>query len=119
MNKVNINEKLSLFNDFWNPKIVGDLNDTHIKLVKLKGEFVWHKHENEDEMFLVIKGKLEIKMRDRNIILTEGEFFVIPKNTDHLPIAEEEVHVLLIEPKNVLNTGNINNERTVSKLEYI
>lgn len=119
MDKINISEKLSLFNDLWSPKIVGDLNDTYIKLVKLKGEFVWHKHENEDEMFLVIKGRLEIKMRDRNIILTEGEFFVIPKNTDHLPIAEEEVHVLLIEPKNTLNTGNINNERTVSNLEHI
>ena len=119
MNKVNFREKLALFTDYWSPKIVGELNDNHLKLAKLKGEFIWHRHEHEDEMFLVIKGKLLIKFRDREIWLEEGEFIVVPKGVEHLPIAEEEVHVLLMEPKSTLNTGNLKNERTVAELEWI
>jgi mannose-6-phosphate isomerase-like protein (cupin superfamily) len=117
--KVNLADKLSLFYDYWSPKIVGELNDSHVKLVKLKGEFTWHHHENEDELFLVIKGKLLIKLRDRDISLEAGEFAIIPKGVEHLPIAEEEAHVLLIEPKSTLNTGNVQNERTVKLLEEI
>jgi mannose-6-phosphate isomerase-like protein (cupin superfamily) len=119
MNKVNLTKKFSLFKDYWSPKIVGELNDAYVKLVKLKGEFIWHHHENEDELFLVVKGKLLIKLRDRDIWLDEGEFVIIPKGVEHLPIAEEEVHVLLLEPKTTLNTGNVRNERTVAELERI
>ncbi|MBI1743974.1 cupin domain-containing protein [Candidatus Acetothermia bacterium] len=119
MDKVNIAQKFTLFQDHWNPKIVGEVNDSYIKLVKLKGEFVWHHHEHEDELFLVTKGKLLIKLRDRDIWLNEGEFVVIPKGVEHLPIAQEEVHVVLIEPQSTLNTGNLRNERTVANLERI
>ena len=114
--KVNLADKLNLFQDYWSPKIVGEINDSHVKLVKLKGEFTWHHHEHEDELFLVIKGRLLIKLRDRDIWLQEGEFVIIPKGIEHLPVAEEEVHVLLIEPKSTLNTGNVQNERTVTDL---
>ena len=114
--KVNLADKLNLFQDYWSPKIVGELNDSHVKLVKLKGEFTWHHHEHEDELFLVIKGRLLIKLRDRDIWLQEGEFVIIPKGIEHLPVAEEEVHVLLIEPKSTLNTGNVQNEKTVTDL---
>ena len=119
MNKVNLVQKFSLFQDYWSPKIVGELNDSYIKLVKLKGEFVWHHHDTEDELFLVIKGRLLIKLRDRDIYLEEGEFVIIPRGIEHLPIAEEEAQVLLLEPKTTLNTGNIGNERTVVDLERI
>ena len=114
--KVNLTEKLNLFQDYWSPKIVGELNDSHVKVVKLKGEFTWHHHEHEDELFLVIKGRLLIRLRDRDVWLQEGEFVIIPKGIEHLPVAEEEVHVLLIEPKSTLNTGNVQNERTVTDL---
>jgi mannose-6-phosphate isomerase-like protein (cupin superfamily) len=117
--KVNINEKFSLFNEYWNPKIAGEVNDTHVKLAKLKGEFMWHLHEQEDEMFLVVKGKLLIKVREKDIWVNEGEFLIIPKGVEHMPVAEEEVHVLLFEPKSTLNTGNQVNERTVSNLQSI
>lgn len=119
MEKVNINEKLNTFSEHWSPKIVGDINESYVKLVKLKGKFVWHMHENEDEMFLVIKGRLVIKLRTEDIILNEGEFFIIPKATEHMPVAENEVHVMLLEPKTTLNTGNVKNERTVEILEKI
>jgi mannose-6-phosphate isomerase-like protein (cupin superfamily) len=119
MDKVNIQEKFSLFNEYWNPKIAGELNDSYIKLAKLKGEFQWHYHENEDELFLVVKGKLLLKLRDKDIYLNEGEFFVVEKGVEHLPIAEEEAHVIFIEPKSTLNTGNLQSERTVSNLEII
>src|SRR5690242_2476543 len=99
MQKVNLKDKLSLFNDHWSPKIVGDLNDSHVKLAKLKGEFVWHKHDNEDELFFIVKGKLLIKFRDQDVYLEEGEFLIIPKGVEHMPVAEEEVQVMLIEPK--------------------
>ncbi|MFB3153712.1 MAG: cupin domain-containing protein, partial [Candidatus Acidiferrales bacterium] len=104
MDKVNLAEKFSLFADHWSPKIVGELNDSYVKVVKLKGEFVWHQHEKEDEMFLVVKGKLLIRLRDRDLWLQEGEFVIIPKGVEHLPVAEEEAHVLLLEPKTTLNT---------------
>jgi len=119
MNKVNLVQNFSLFQDYWSPKIVGELNDSYVKLVKLKGEFVWHHHEIEDELFLVVKGSLLIKLRDRDISLDEGEFVIIPKGVEHLPIADEEAYVLLLEPKTTLNTGNIGNERTVADLERI
>lgn len=119
MQKVNIKEKLSKFSEHWSPKIVGEISDCYVKVVKIKGEFVWHKHENEDEMFLVIKGTLVIKLRTEDIILEEGEFFIIPKGIEHMPVAENEVHVLLFEPKTTLNTGNVSNERTVEDLEKI
>ena len=119
MEKVNLNQKFSQFQDYWQPKIAGELNDSYIKLVKTKGEFVWHHHETEDELFLVVKGKLLIKLRDRDIWLEEGEFVIIPKGVEHLPIAQKEAHVLLLEPKTTLNTGNIQNERTVSNPQQI
>lgn len=106
MKKVNLSEKLSLLNDFWKPKIVGELNQQVIKLAKLKGEFVWHQHKNEDEMFMVITGSLTIKLRDQTIELNEGEFFIIPSGVEHLPIAKEEVHILLFEPKTTIKTGD-------------
>jgi|SRR6185295_13429575 len=117
--KVSLVEKLSLFSDHWSPKIVGELNDSHVKLVKLKGEFVWHHHETEDELFLVIKGSLLIRLRDRDIKLEEGELVIIPRGVEHLPIASEEAHVLLLEPKTTLNTGNVSSERTVAELQRI
>jgi mannose-6-phosphate isomerase-like protein (cupin superfamily) len=119
METVNLTDKFSLFQEYWSPKIVGELNDSHVKLAKLKGEFAWHHHENEDELFLVVKGRLLIKLRDRDIWLDEGEFTIIPKGVEHLPIANEEVHVLLLEPKSTLNTGNVQNERTVTDLKQI
>jgi mannose-6-phosphate isomerase-like protein (cupin superfamily) len=119
MDKVNLKQKFGLFVDTWNPKIVGELNNNYVKLAKFKGEFVWHKHEDEDEMFLVIKGQLLIKLRDRDVNLSEGEFFIVPKGMEHLPIAQEEVHVVLFEPKSVLNTGDKKNSKTVEKLKWI
>ena len=119
MEKVNLNQKFGLIQDYWSPKIAGEINDSYVKLVKFKGEFVWHHHETEDELFLVVKGKLLIKLRDGDIWLQEGEFVIIPKGIDHLPIADEEAHVILLEPKTTLNTGNTQNERTVTNLEQI
>jgi len=117
--KVNLAQKFGLFQDYWSPKIAGELNDSYIKLGKLKGEFVWHHHEAEDELFLVVKGRLLIKLRDQDIFLEEGEFVIIPRGIEHLPIAEEEAHVLLLEPKSTLNTGNVRDERTLEDLERI
>ncbi len=119
MNKVNLKEKFQHFSEYWSPKIVGELNDSYIKLAKFKGEFIWHKHDNEDELFLVIKGKLLIKLKDKDIHLQAGEFVIIPKGVEHLPIAEEEVHVMLIEPKTTINTGDIENKSTKKELDKI
>lgn len=119
MEKVNIAEKLGLFSEYWSPKIVGELNGQQVKLAKLKGEFVWHKHDNEDELFFVIKGVLKIEFRDRTIVLNENEFLVIPKGTEHRPVAENEVSVMLFEPATTLNTGNIENELTKQNLEKL
>ena len=119
MEKVNLAEKLSQFEEHWNPKIVGQINDAYVKVVKFKGEFVWHHHDLEDEMFLVIKGRFVMKLKDRDIQLNEGEFIVIPRGVEHMPVADEEVEVLLIEPKSTLNTGNLKNERTIEVLQEI
>lgn len=117
--KVNLAEKFSLFDDCWSPKIVGELNDFHVKLAKLEGEFVWHHHDEEDELFLVIKGQLQMRFRDRDVWLEQGEFLIVPRGVEHLPVAREETHVLLFEPKSTLNTGNVRSERTVEDLERI
>ncbi len=119
MDKVNLAQKFSLFQEYWSPKIAGEINDSYVKLVKLKGEFAWHHHETEDELFLVVKGRLLIKLRDQDIFLEQGEFVIIPRGVEHLPIAEEEAHVLLLEPKTTLNTGNVRNERTVENMDWI
>ena len=119
MNSVDLKEKFSLFDEYWKPKIAGELNGRYVKLAKLKGKFVWHQHENEDELFMVIKGSLKIKLREKDIDLNEGQFFIIPRGVVHLPVAEEECHALLFEPKSVLNTGNVKNEKTVEELETI
>ncbi len=113
MDVVNLSQKFSLFHEFWSPRIVGELNDSHVKLAKLKGEFVWHHHEREDEMFLVVAGTLVIKLRDRDLIIHAGEFAIIPHGVEHCPVAEDEVQVLLLEPKSTVNTGEQRNERTV------
>lgn len=119
MNKVNITEKLNLIKDYWKPVIVGELNNQQVRLVKIKGEFVMHNHENEDELFLVIKGLLKIDYGDQIDIIREGEFVIIPRGTNHKPFAETETHLLLFEPETVLNTGNVKNELTISSPEKI
>ncbi len=117
--KVNLNDKFNSFNDFWNPKIVGELNNQFVKVAKFKDEFVMHQHENEDEMFFVIQGKLLMKLDDKTIEINSGEFVIIPRKTNHKPIAIGEVKVLLFEPKSTLNTGNTQNKFTVKKLDEI
>jgi len=115
MEVINLARKFDLFHDHWSPKIVGQVNDAHVKLVKLSGEFVWHHHEREDELFLVVKGRLRIELRDRDLWIGPGEFVVIPHGVEHRPVAEEEVHVLLLEPASTLNTGNVRDHRTVAE----
>jgi len=117
--KVNVADKLSRFDDYWSPKIIGELNDFHVKAVKVKGEFVWHQHETEDELFYVVKGRLVIRLRDGEVVLEPGEFAVIPHGVEHLPVAEEEVHILLLEPKTTVNTGSAEGDRTVRDLERV
>jgi mannose-6-phosphate isomerase-like protein (cupin superfamily) len=117
--KVNLREKLSRISDYWKPGIVGELNGQQVKLVKFQGEFVWHHHDNEDELFLVVKGRFRMEFRDRHVWLEEGEFLVVPRGTEHRPVAEQEVSVLLFEPASTLNTGNIHNERTVAVLQRV
>jgi mannose-6-phosphate isomerase-like protein (cupin superfamily) len=119
MDKVNIAEKLALFSDHWNPRVVGHVNGQHVRLAKFQGEFVWHRHENEDEFFLVIQGSFDMQFRDRVVTIDEGEFIVVPRGVEHCPRAEEEVHVLLFEPAETLNTGGAESERTVRELEEI
>lgn len=114
MEKVNLAEKFRLFDEQWRPRIAAEVNDFHVKLVKVQGEFVWHKHEADDELFLVVKGSLTIRLRDGEVVLGEGELAVVPRGIDHLPVAEEEAHVLILEPKTVVNTGDAGGERTVS-----
>ena len=113
MDKVNLSEKFGLFSEYWSPRIVAELNDSHVKVVKLHGEFVWHHHDHEDELFFVVKGRLLMKFQDRDVWIEEGEMLVVPKGVEHLPVADQEVWVMLIEPKTTLNTGNVQNERTV------
>jgi mannose-6-phosphate isomerase-like protein (cupin superfamily) len=117
--KVNLAEKFTQFDQRWSPRIVGELNDFQVKLAKLEGEFVWHQHDEEDELFLVVKGRLLMKLRDGDLWLEEGEFVIVPRGVEHLPVAPQETHVLLFEPKATLNTGNVRNERTVEDLERI
>lgn len=114
MERVNIAEKLALFAEHWSPKIVGEVNDCAVKLVKFRGDFVWHSHAHEDEMFLVVRGSFVMRFRDRDVPLQEGEFLIVPRGVEHMPSAQNEVCVLLIEPKTTLNTGNVVNERTVA-----
>ncbi len=119
METVNLKDKFSKFSDYCNPRIIGEVNDCAVKAVKLKGEFIWHHHENEDELFLVVKGILRMKFRDHETIVREGEFVVVPHGVEHMPVADEEVHIVLLEPISTLNTGNVVNERTVSELERL
>lgn len=117
--KVNLAEKFGALREHWSPKIAGEVNDSYVKLVKFQGEFVWHKHEDEDEMFLVVAGRITIRFRDGDVALEENEFVVVPKGVEHCPVAEEEAQVLLFEPKTTLNTGDVRNERTREKLDRI
>ena len=117
--KINIDQKLSLFNAHWNPRIIGELNKQHVKLAKIKGEFIWHKHDKEDEMFLVLKGTLKIEFRDRIETIHENEIIIVPKGVEHRPIAEEEVAIMHFEPATTINTGDLDNERTRKNLESL
>jgi len=119
MEKINLAEKLSLFDEHWTPKIIADINDFQVKLSKLKGEFVWHKHDTEDDFFLVLKGTLTMRFRDRDVVLREGESIVVPHGVEHLPAAEEEVHVLFIEKAGTRNTGDAGGARTIAEPERI
>jgi mannose-6-phosphate isomerase-like protein (cupin superfamily) len=119
MEKVNLKEKFSLFKEFWTPKIAGELNGQYIKLAKTQGEFVWHKHDDEDEFFLVIHGTLTIKLRDKDIPLDPGEFLIVPKGVEHKPVSEQEAHVLVFEPKETKHTGNVESEISVKKFDWI
>lgn len=119
MNKVNLSEKFALVNEYWSPKIVGELNGQQVKLVKFKGPFAWHHHEHEDELFYVVKGSFVMELRDKNIELGEGDFLIVPRGVEHRPNAEEEVWVMLFEPASTLNTGNTENEFTKKELDII
>jgi mannose-6-phosphate isomerase-like protein (cupin superfamily) len=119
VNKVNLGEKFALFADHWSPKVVGDLNGQQVKLVKFRGEFVWHKHDGEDELFLVVRGRFRMEFRGRQVWLEEGEFLIVPRGVEHRPVAEQEVHVLLFEPAATLNTGDVRNERKVDHLDRL
>jgi mannose-6-phosphate isomerase-like protein (cupin superfamily) len=117
--KVNITEKLARFDKHWSPKIVGELNGQHVKLVKFLGEFVWHHHDDEDEMFLVVDGRFRMEFRDREVWIEEGEFIVVPRGVEHRPVAEEGASVMLFEPASTLNTGNVRDEMTVTEVDRI
>jgi mannose-6-phosphate isomerase-like protein (cupin superfamily) len=119
MEVVNLENKLAQFTEHYSPKIVGELNDQYVKLVKFKGDFTWHHHEHEDEMFLVVKGSFVMKLRDGDRTIREGEFFIVPRGVEHCPTAAEEVHVMLFEPRTTLNTGNVTNERTQPVLQRL
>jgi mannose-6-phosphate isomerase-like protein (cupin superfamily) len=119
MEKVNIREKLAQFEEVWSPKLVARVNETDVRLVKLRGEFVWHHHDDEDELFLVVRGRLLIEFRDREVWLDEGEFLVVPRGVEHRPVAPDEVHIMLVEPCGTVNTGNVDNELTVRTPELI
>jgi mannose-6-phosphate isomerase-like protein (cupin superfamily) len=119
MHTVNLADKFSKFQDHFNPRVLGEINDFAVKAVKVKGEFIWHHHDHEDEMFLVVKGPLRMKFRTHEAVVREGEFVIVPHGVEHMPVADEEVHLILLEPKATLNTGNIVNERTVSQPERI
>jgi len=119
MSKVNLARKFDLIREYWSPKIAGQLNGQYVKLAKFKGEFVWHQHAQEDELFLVTRGNLTIQLRDGDVTIGEGEFYIVPAGVEHRPVASEEVHALMLEPISTLNTGNVTNERTLQELEWI
>ncbi len=119
MDKVNLGRAFASFSEQWKPKVVGDVNEMQVKVVKLQGEFVWHHHEREDELFLVVKGRLVMRFRDREVVLEPGELVIVPHGMEHQPFAPEECHVLLFEPRTTLNTGNVVNERTVANPERL
>jgi mannose-6-phosphate isomerase-like protein (cupin superfamily) len=119
MEIVNLQQKFAKFSEHYKPHIIGEVNDCYVKVVKLKGEFIWHHHDHEDELFLVVKGTLRMKFHDHESVIREGEFVIVPRMVEHMPVADEEVHLVLIEPKSTLNTGNVTNERTVARLESI
>ncbi len=119
MDLIDLADKLSQFDEYWSPRIVGEVNDSYVKLAKLSGEFVWHSHEHEDELFLVVKGRLTIRFRDRDVHLEEGQMVIVERGVEHQPVAESEAHVLIVEPKSTLNTGDVVNDRTVVDLERI
>lgn len=119
MEKVNLAEKMDMVSDYWNPRIAGELNGQQVKLVKFKGPFTWHHHDNEDELFLVIKGSFVMELRDRNIELNQGEFLIVPRGVEHRPNAAAEVEILLFEPAATLNTGNTENEFTKKDLDKV
>jgi mannose-6-phosphate isomerase-like protein (cupin superfamily) len=119
MDKINLAEKFSLFNDHFSPKVVGELNGQQVKLVKFKGEFVWHHHDHEDELFFVVKGSFDMHMRDKIVTIREGEFIIMPRGVEHKPVAHEEVEIMLFEPATTLNTGNVTNEKTVKELKHL
>ncbi len=119
MAKVNLADKFNKITGYWSPKIAGQLNGQYVKLAKFKGEFVWHHHQNEDELFLVIQGTLTIQLKDGDVTLHEGEFYIVPAGVEHRPVAMEEVHALMLEPISTLNTGNVTNERTLETLDWI
>jgi mannose-6-phosphate isomerase-like protein (cupin superfamily) len=116
---ISVAEKLSQFDEHWGPRIIGAVNDTHIKLVKLQGEFVWHRHEHEDELFLVVRGRLRMRFRDHESVVGPGELIIVPRGVEHQPVADEETHVLLVEPATTLNTGNVRDGRTVDEPKRI
>ena len=119
MDVVNLASKFAQITEHWQPRIVGELNGQHVKLAKLEGPFIWHHHEHEDELFLVIRGRLRMELRAGSVEIGEGEFYIVPRGVEHRPVADEEVHVLLFEPAGTLNTGNVRNERTVETLKRI
>jgi mannose-6-phosphate isomerase-like protein (cupin superfamily) len=114
MDKINLAAQFARIHEYWSPRIAGELNDTHVKLVKVQGEFIWHHHEHEDELFWVIQGRLLMQFRERDVWIEPGEFLIVPKGVEHRPVAPEEVHMVLIEPSSTRNTGNLENERTVT-----
>lgn len=119
MHKINLSEKLALFAEHWSPKIVGELNGQYVKLVKFKGEFVWHKHDDEDELFYVLQGSFRMEFRDKTVVLHEGEMLIVPKGTEHRPVADQEVSIMLFEPATTLNTGDAESTLTKEKLDWI
>ncbi len=119
MEAINLAKKFQLVSELWNPKIVGELNGQHVKLAKVKGEFVWHSHETEDELFLVVRGRLDMHLRDGVVPIHEGEFYIVPRGVEHKPVAEDEAHIMLFEPAGTLNTGNVRNERTRENLDRL
>jgi mannose-6-phosphate isomerase-like protein (cupin superfamily) len=116
---INLRDKFELFTDLWNPRIVAELNENHLKIAKVQGEFVWHSHADEDELFLVVRGRLTIHLRDRSLQLGEGDLCVVPRGVEHLPVAEQEAHILLIEPETTRNTGQVEEDRTRERLAWI